>query len=98
MPGRYLAGARLPVWLVPRWLEYNETKVPVVVTGFGKSSTLPENVSDLLALPAEQDIVHVKDNLRDLVAALLRPGLEGWLTRAPGCPAECRGGQGSGAG
>lgn len=71
---RYFDSGIFPVWLVPRRLEYHETKVPVVVTGFGKSSTLPESVSDLLALPAEQDFVHAKDNLGDFVAALLRQG------------------------
>lgn len=79
---RYFDSGIFPVWLVPRRLEYHETKVPVVVTGFGKSSTLPESVSDLLALPAEQDFVHAKDNLGDFVAALLRQGPR-WRAGSP---------------
>ena len=79
---RYFDSSIFPVWLVPRRLEYHETKVPVVVTGFGKSSTLPESVTDLLALPADQDFVQAKNNLGKFVAALLRQGPR-WRARSP---------------
>ncbi|MET1086338.1 MAG: competence protein CoiA family protein [Arthrobacter sp.] len=79
---RYFDSSIFPVWLVPRRLEYHETKVPIVVTGFGKSSTLPESVTDLLALPADQDFVQAKNNLGVFVAALLRQGPR-WRAGSP---------------
>lgn len=85
---------------MPRRLEYHETKVPIVVTGFGKSSTLPESVTDLLALPADQDFVQAKNNLGVFVAALLRQGPR-WRAGSPKHQAalqKARGRQGSGAG
>jgi hypothetical protein len=79
---RYFDSSIFPVWLVPRRLEYHETKVPIVVTGYGKSSTLPVSVTDLLALPADQDFVQAKNNLGDFVAALLRQGPR-WRAGSP---------------
>jgi hypothetical protein len=71
---RYFDSGAFPVWLIPRRLEYHPTTVPVVVTGFGKTSTIPDDVSELLALPASQDFVKSGDTLGDFVGALLRRG------------------------
>lgn len=79
---RYFDSGAFPVWLIPRRLEYHPTKVPVVVTGFGKTSTIPDEVSDLLALPADQDIVKSGVNLGDFVGALLRRG-HSWKHGSP---------------
>ncbi|MGO4120702.1 competence protein CoiA family protein [Arthrobacter sp. YAF16] len=49
---RYFNDRVFPVWIVPRQLEHNGIEVPVVVTGFGKSSQLPEDPAELLQLPA----------------------------------------------
>jgi hypothetical protein len=79
---RYFDSGVFPVWLVPRQLEYNPTKVPVVVTGFGKSSTIPEDKTKLLNLPADQDLVKAKDNLGAFVTALLTRG-PSWEVGSP---------------
>lgn len=79
---RYFDSGVFPVWLVPRGLEYHQTKVPVVVTGFGKTSTIPEDVSELLDLPAGQDFVKADDKLGAFVAALLRRG-PSWNVGSP---------------
>lgn len=75
---RYFDSGVFPVWLVPRQLEYHQTKVPVVVTGFGKTSTIPEDVSELLDLPAGQDLVKAVDKLGAFVAALLLQAVNEW--------------------
>lgn len=79
---RYFYSGVFPVWLVPRQLEYNRTKVPVVVTGFGKSSTIPEDKTKLLDLPADQDLVKAKGNLGAFVTALLTRGTS-WKKGSP---------------
>lgn len=71
---RYFDAGVFPVWLVPRRLEYNPTEVPVVVTGFGKTSGIPEDLTEMLNLPADQDIVEAKDSLGAFVTALLSLG------------------------
>jgi hypothetical protein len=86
---RYFDSSIFPVWLVPRQLEYQQTKVPMVVTGFGKSSPLPEVVSELLALPAGQDFVHAENTLGDFVASLLRKGLS-WAYGTPQFQADAQ--------
>ena len=47
---RYFEGQVFPVWVIPRRLEYNRVEIPMVVTGFGKSSEVPENTADLMCL------------------------------------------------
>lgn len=83
---RYFDSGAFPVWLVPRRLEYHPTKVPVVVTGFGKTSTIPDDVSELLALPAGQDLVKADDTLGAFVGALLGCG-PSWKAGSPECQA-----------
>lgn len=79
---RYFDGGLFPVWLVPRHLEPHPTKAPVVVTGYGKTSTVPADVSELLALPADQDFVKADDTLGAFVEALLRRG-HSWKHGSP---------------
>lgn len=79
---RYFGSGLFPVWLIPRQLEYHETKVPVVVTGFGTASRIPENVNDLLGLPAGQNFVTCEETLGSFVAALLRRG-PSWTLGSP---------------
>lgn len=79
---RYFDSGVFPVWLVPRQLEYHQTKVPVVVTGFGKSSTIPEDKTKLLNLPADQDLVKAKDSIGAFVTSLLTHG-PSWKEGSP---------------
>lgn len=79
---RYFNSSAFPVWLVPRQLEYHPTKVPLVVTGYGKTSTIPDDVSELLALPADQDFVKADGKLGAFVEALLRRG-HSWKHGSP---------------
>lgn len=79
---RYFEVGAFPVWLVPRQLEPHTTKVPVVVTGFGKRSAIPDDVSDLLAVTAGQDFVNAGDELGAFVEALLRRG-HSWRHGSP---------------
>lgn len=73
-PDRYLARSQR-YWLVPRGLDCHPTKVPVVVTGFNKSSAIPEDVQALLDLPANQHFVALGgDSLGSFVRALLLRG------------------------
>lgn len=81
---RYFDSGAFPVWLIPRRLEYHPTKVPVVVTGFGKSSTIPDDKTELLKLPAGQDFVKAGDSLGAFVTTLLTCG-PSWK---PGFPSE----------
>ncbi|NKR13515.1 competence protein CoiA family protein [Paenarthrobacter sp. R1] len=86
---RYFDGGAFPVWLIPRQLEHNQTIVPVAVTGFGKTSTVPDDASDLLGLPARQNLVHADDNLGAFVEALLRRG-PSWKHGSPQAQADAR--------
>lgn len=86
---RYFDSGAFPVWLIPRQLEYHETKVPVVVTGFGKTGTVPDDASELLALPAGQSLVKADDSLGEFVEALLRKG-PCWEHGSPQAQAEAQ--------
>ncbi|KIC68710.1 competence protein CoiA family protein [Pseudarthrobacter phenanthrenivorans] len=86
---RYFDSRAFPVWLIPRQLEYHETKVPVVVTGFGKTADVPEDPSELLALPAGQNFVMAGDNVGAFVEALLLKG-PSWQHGTPHAQAEAR--------
>jgi hypothetical protein len=79
---RYFDSGAFPVWLIPRRLEDHQTRVPVVVTGFGKTGDVPDDVSELLALPANQNLVYADDNLGAFVEALLRRG-PSWIHGSP---------------
>lgn len=50
---RYFRDGLFPVWLVPRELEPHRVAVPTVVTGFGKTSLLPDDPKELLHLEVE---------------------------------------------
>lgn len=67
---RYFNDHVFPIWVIPRRLEYNEIKIPVVVTGFGKSSEVPEQIADLMALGVTSDLAD-QDTLGATVQAIL---------------------------
>lgn len=70
---RYFNDRVFPMWIIPRRLEYNRTHIPAVVTGFGKSSAVPQDPTDLMALDIRCDF-REEDTLGDLVDNLLRRG------------------------
>lgn len=70
---RYFKDKVFPVWVIPRYLEYDPVKVPEVVTGFGKSSALPENPADLMDLTISANFSR-KDTLGAFVDDLLGRG------------------------
>jgi hypothetical protein len=70
---RYFKDQVFPVWVIPRHLEYNPVKVPEVVTGFGKSSAVPEDPGDLMALKISAHFSG-KSTLGEFVDDLLRRG------------------------
>lgn len=80
---RYFDSGMFPVWLVPRGLDYQPTKVPVVVTGFNKSSAIPEDVSDLLDLPASQDFVQAGEHVGSFIKTLLQHPTKIWRHGSP---------------
>jgi hypothetical protein len=86
---RYFDSGAFPVWLIPRQLEYHETKVPVVVTGFGKTSEIPDDPSELLALHADQNFVITGGSIGVFVEALLRKG-PSWIHGTPNAQAEAQ--------
>ncbi|AOT05772.1 competence protein CoiA family protein [Arthrobacter sp. U41] len=86
---RYFDSGAFPVWLIPRQLEYHETKVPVVVTGFGKTSEVPDDPAELLALPADQNFLLTGDSVGAFVEALLRKG-HSWIHGTPHAQAEAQ--------
>ena len=86
---RYFDSEAFPVWLIPRQLEWHEISVPVVVTGFGKKSEVPDNPAALLALPADQNFVPAGDGVGVFVEALLRKG-PSWRHGTPHAQAEAQ--------
>ncbi|MDJ0459314.1 competence protein CoiA family protein [Arthrobacter sp. NQ7] len=84
---RYFDSGLFPVWLVPHKLEYDRIKVPVVVTGYGKTSPVPTDAFELLLLPAHQDFVKAGRELGAFVEALLRIG-HSWKLGSPRDQAE----------
>lgn len=71
---RYFDSNVFPVWLVPRDLEYSLIQLPVVVTGFGKSSEVPKNPADLLDQAIKHNLPVEQDVLRNFLTELLRNG------------------------
>jgi hypothetical protein len=59
--------------VIPRQLEYDPVKVPEVVTGFGKSSAVPEDPAELMALTVTVNF-SAKDTLGGFVDDLLQQG------------------------
>lgn len=78
---RYFNERVFPVWIVPRPLEPGRVQVPVVVTGFGKSSDLPENPADLMDLDISVRFAH-QNTLGSFVDELLGNG-HGWSLGTP---------------
>jgi competence CoiA-like predicted nuclease len=94
---RYFDSNIFPVWLVPRQLEYHQTKVPMVVTGFGKSSTLlgdPVRTACPAGRPGLRPRPEQPRGLRGLPAPA-RPVLE---RRNPTGPGRCTEGRRRGSG
>lgn len=81
---RYFDSGVFPVWLVPRALEYSPVELPTVVTGFGKTSKIPENTMDLLDLEIVHNLRLKQGTLGGFVADLLVNGPKG----NPGSPQE----------
>ncbi|WP_026556944.1 competence protein CoiA [Arthrobacter sp. 35W] len=71
---RYFDSNVFPVWLVPRALEYSPVHLPVVITGFGKTSEVPENPADILDLEIKHNLVLEQNTLGGFVTDLLSNG------------------------
>lgn len=72
---RYFESNVFPVWLVPRSLEYGgPIQLPIVVTGFGKTSEAPANPTGLLDLDISHNLPSESDVLRDFIRDLLTSG------------------------
>lgn len=78
---RYFNDDVFPVWIVPRRLEYSRIEIPLVVTGFGKSSEVPEDPVALMDLAVTTDF-RDEATLGALVDSLLRRG-HGWQHGSP---------------
>ncbi|WP_229992254.1 competence protein CoiA family protein [Arthrobacter sp. Bi26] len=86
---RYFDGGIFPVWLVPRELEYSPIAVPAVVTGFGKSSDIPEDVEQLLRIDVDLNFIQQAKNLDAFIGQLLHRGPH-WPKGSPTQQAEAR--------
>jgi hypothetical protein len=86
---RYFDGGIFPVWLVPRPLEGGPIAVPAVVTGFGKTSDIPEDVGQLLRTDVEQDVIQPAENLTAFIRMLLLRGPH-WPLGSPAQQSEAR--------
>ncbi|MHA7146543.1 competence protein CoiA [Arthrobacter sp. TmT3-37] len=79
---RYWDSRVFCVWLIPRHLEYSPFEVPVVVTGFGKSSEVPSNPSALMDLQIRQNFHPAEGTLGHFVNQLLMTGSH-WSKGSP---------------
>jgi hypothetical protein len=70
---RYFNDRVFPVWIIPRRLEYSRIEIPIVVTGFGKSSEVPEDAATLMDLEVISEFWD-DDTLGAFVDNLLRRG------------------------
>lgn len=61
------------VWVVPDDLDWFRVRLPMVVTGFGKSSDLPEAPGALMDLASYQPLFGKRDRVGAAVDAVLRP-------------------------
>ncbi|MFJ5694573.1 competence protein CoiA [Arthrobacter sp. NPDC093125] len=78
---RYFNDGVFPVWIIPRPLDYSPIKIPIVVTGFGKSSEVPEHPAELMNLNAFADF-STADTLGLFVDSILERG-PGWGYGSP---------------
>jgi hypothetical protein len=69
---RYFESDIFPVWLVPRDLEYSPIKLPVVSTGFSKSSEVPDDISSLMELETRQQFLAAPNTLGPFLDLLLQ--------------------------
>lgn len=56
---RYFDSRVMPVWLIPRDLPYGPIKIPTIVTGFSKSSPIPDAPEEILrqfSLPCDFEL------------------------------------------
>lgn len=80
---RYFDSNVFPVWLVPRSLEYGGAiRLPTVVTRFGKTSDVPNNVTDLLNLEISHNLPTESNLLGKFIRDLLRNGPR-WRSGTP---------------
>lgn len=71
---RYFDSGAFPVWLVPRDLEYSPLHLPVVTTGFGKSSPVPGDPNGLLQLEVRHNLAVRQPTLGGFIENLLVQG------------------------
>lgn len=79
---RYFDSNVFPVWLVPRALEFSHIQLPVVVTGFGKTSEVPDTPAQLLDLDTKHNLPVEHDGLGDFIRDLLSNGPR-WRSGTP---------------
>jgi hypothetical protein len=79
---RYADAGIGPVWVVPQQVYWRELELPVIVTGFGKSSDLPEAPSDLMSRQEYQPLYLKATSVGACVDYVLHPSFK-W---EPGSP------------
>lgn len=65
-----------PVWVVPEDLEWFTVKLPMIVTGFGKTSALPEDPASLMACAAFQPLTGKMGWAGAMVDTVLHPSFK----------------------
>ncbi|MFE4542437.1 competence protein CoiA [Arthrobacter sp. NPDC056727] len=81
---RYLDDGIAPVWIVPESLDWFRVRLPMIVTGFGKSSDLPEEPAALMQAAKYQPVVRNVERVGLVVDRILHPSFR-W---APGTPKQ----------
>ncbi|GER23279.1 hypothetical protein NCCP1664_17750 [Zafaria cholistanensis] len=84
---RYFDSGIFPVWLVPRDLEYNPIRLPIVHAGFGKNSPMLADPASLMELKIRQDIVESSTTLGAFIYRILTHGPV-WSVGSPRPAAE----------
>lgn len=79
---RYIDDGVWPVWVVPEDPEWRNVKLPMIVTGFGKSSDLPEAAAVLMNLSEFQPIFRGMGRVGTAVDRLLHPSFR-WPHGSP---------------
>lgn len=79
---RYLDDGIGPVWVVPDNLDWFRVKLPMIVTGFGKSSTLPEMPAALMDAIAYQPMINNMARVGVVVDQVLHPSFR-WTHGTP---------------
>lgn len=68
---RYVDVGIGPVWVVPHSIDHFVVRLPMIVTGFGKTSSLPEEPADLMGWIAHQPLAGSVRRVGAMVDALL---------------------------